>query len=274
MKKKMMMEQLQLIQPKTHESWRTWWKNQLQARYGILFIILLSLFVLIVQLTTRTSSSSSSSEMDLISNTQSLSQTWNKSQALAREKDSHLEGTLSSLHLLIVHSEGTQLQALSDKIAEGIQMTTNTSSREAHIEIVDLGLQNLSMQATQELLDWAHAIILGCQVINANPDPQILQWLASWDFHHDLSDTIGAVFVTAGGISAGEELTMMSLLHALLVFRMPIVGGEKWTSAFGASEITGEGPFRSPLNEDTTTLFHEKARGLGTRVAAFTAKVH
>jgi multimeric flavodoxin WrbA len=47
-----------------------------------------------------------------------------------------------------------------------------------------------------------------------------------WPFEGTpLKDKIGAAFVSAGGISAGEELTQLSILHSMLIFGMIVVGG-------------------------------------------------
>lgn len=76
---------------------------------------------------------------------------------------------------------------------------------------------------------------------------------------------------------------MVNLLHSLMIFRMIIVGGERWTSAFGASAIVGEGPFEpagqnSPETRDFPPIcyptdpdaihdmFRDKAIGLGSEL--------
>jgi multimeric flavodoxin WrbA len=115
-------------------------------------------------------------------------------------------------------------------------------------------------------------------------------FLSTWSLKQDLSYKVGAVFVTSGGISAGEELTMVNLLHSLMIFRMIIVGGERWTSAFGASAVIGEGPFTSQHDSEKVKkmfpsicyptnpngiheMFQEKAIGLGERVALVASKI-
>ncbi|GMF43062.1 unnamed protein product [Phytophthora fragariaefolia] len=113
------------------------------------------------------------------------------------------------------------------------------------------------------------------------------KFLSDWSLTQDLSQKVGAVFVTSGGLSAGEELTMVNLLHSLMIFRMIIVGGERWTSAFGASAIVGEGPFQ-PAGQNTHDfppicyptdpdaihdMFRDKAIGLGERVASIASQL-
>ena len=74
----------------------------------------------------------------------------------------------------------------------------------------------------------------------------------------DLSDKVGAAFVTAGGISAGEEVTMLSTLRSLMIFRLICVGAESWESAFAASAIVYEDPFGSSPTTVQNFLFPEQ----------------
>lgn len=51
----------------------------------------------------------------------------------------------------------------------------------------------------------ADGVILGSSVENANTHPDIQKWINdSWDVTQDLSNKVGAAFVTAGGLSARE----------------------------------------------------------------------
>ena len=68
--------------------------------------------------------------------------------------------------------------------------------------------------------------------------------------------------MTGGGISSGEELVQTSLLQAMMVFGMIIVGGDDWKSSFGASAVTAEGTYTQELNP----LFLLKGEQLGKRV--------
>lgn len=115
----------------------------------------------------------------------------------------------------------------------------------------------------------ADAIIVGSPVYNANTAPQMQAFINQWPFQGaPLRDKIGAAFVIAGGISAGEELTQLNLLHSLLVFGMIIVGGPDWQSAFGASGVTEEHfPGEVPDKSLVHPHFLAKGRALGKRVA-------
>jgi len=90
----------------------------------------------------------------------------------------------------------------------------------------------------------ADAICIGSPVYNANVAPPIQEFINNWPFEGDLlRDKLGTVFISAGGISAGEELTQLSIIHSMLIFGMIVVGGPDWKSAFGASAIVEENPF-------------------------------
>jgi NAD(P)H dehydrogenase (quinone) len=56
----------------------------------------------------------------------------------------------------------------------------------------------------------------------------------------------------------------------MLIFGMIVVGGDEWTSAFGASAITNEGIFKT---EKIDKLFLQKGFTLGKRVATLAKKM-
>lgn len=60
------------------------------------------------------------------------------------------------------------------------------------------------------------------------------QWINYWHVNADLSNKFGGAFATAGGIHAGADGTIMSILRSMMVFQMMAVGGDSWTSPFGA----------------------------------------
>ena len=115
----------------------------------------------------------------------------------------------------------------------------------------------------------ADAIIVGSPVYNANVSPQVMQFINNWPFKGGpLKNKIGAAFVTSGGISAGEELVQLNILHSMLIFGMIIVGGDSWESAFGASAVTAEKPFDD--QDEINKKFLQKGYNLGKRVAEVT----
>jgi NAD(P)H dehydrogenase (quinone) len=162
--------------------------------------------------------------------------------------------------LITYYSKTAHTQSLAEEVAKGAQS----------IPGVQVKLKRIDQTTTKDLLD-ADAIIVGSPVYNANLAPELVQFMSTWPFEgNPLKDKIGAAFVTAGGMSAGEELAQVNILQSMLVFGMIIVGGDDWTSAFGASAITNEGVFKTAQLDN---IFLQKGFSLGKRVATMTKKM-
>ena len=162
--------------------------------------------------------------------------------------------------LITYYSKTAHTQSLAEEVAKGAQS----------IPGVQVKLKRIDQTTTKDLLD-ADAIIVGSPVYNANLAPELVQFMSTWPFEgNPLKDKIGAAFVTAGGISAGEELAQVNILQSMLVFGMIIVGGDDWTSAFGASAITNEGVFKTAQLDN---IFLQKGFSLGKRVATISKKM-
>ena len=165
--------------------------------------------------------------------------------------------------LVVYHSETGNTERLAEAVAGGA----------AQVEGVDVVLKTSNKTNEQDLLN-ADAIIVGSPVYNANVSPEISRFIASWPFEGEpLKDKIGAAFVTAGGISAGEEIVQINILQSMLIFGMIVVGGPAWTQAFGASAIVGEPPFEAVSPEEIDEQFLDKGRALGKRVAELTLQI-
>jgi NAD(P)H dehydrogenase (quinone) len=155
--------------------------------------------------------------------------------------------------LVTYYSETYNTKALAEAVAKGVKS----------VKGVDLTLKTIEETTEQDLIN-ADAIIVGSPVYNANPAPEVLSFIKKWPFRNQvLKNKIGAVFVTGGGISSGEELVQTSLIHSMLIFGMVIIGGNDWQSAFGASAITNEEPFKEPVQQ----IFLLKGEALGKRIA-------
>ncbi|MFD2036742.1 flavodoxin family protein [Belliella marina] len=160
--------------------------------------------------------------------------------------------------LITYHTESGKTQTMAEAVAKGVQEIGN----------VDFILKPISEVKTEEILN-ASAIILGSPVYNANMTPQVQGFINSWPFEgRPLKDKIGAVFVTGGGFSIGEEAVMFSMIRSMMIHGMVIVGGDSIESAFGASAITGEGEYEEKEVQD---IFLKKAEGLGRRVGEMVA---
>ena len=156
--------------------------------------------------------------------------------------------------LITYHSQSGKTQAMAEAVAKGV----------AEVQGVEYILRPIADVTEVEILH-AAAIILGSPVYNANMTPEVQAFINSWPFEgRPLKDKTGAVFVTGGGFSIGEEAVMFSMIRAMMIHGMVIVGGDELEAAFGASAITGEGEF---VGKEVQELFLKKAEGLGRRVA-------
>lgn len=163
--------------------------------------------------------------------------------------------------LIAYHSVSGHTAKMAKSIQKGILESSD-------IKVI---LKSVNEVKLQELLA-ADAIVIGSPVYNANPSPEILSFIKTWPFEgQPLKNKLGAVFVTAGGFSSGEELVQSSLLHAMMVYGMIVVGGDDWTSSFGASGIHDEGKYQS---KELDKYFLEKGFRLGKRMAEVLAKMN
>ena len=121
-----------------------------------------------------------------------------------------LEELLLVLIVYVPDDEGPLLMA--SKVAKGVKSVSNAN-------VITEPVSNASFEQVLE----ADAIILGSSVENGNTHPLLQGWINEhWDLRRDLSKKVGAAFVAAGGISAGQESTLHSLTRALMIFRMII----------------------------------------------------
>ena len=156
--------------------------------------------------------------------------------------------------LIAYYSQSGNTKTLAHAVEEGAKSV-------AGVRVLLLPIDQVS---TKEVLE-ADAIVVGSPVYNANVAPEVQNFINSWPFEgRPLKNKLGAAFVTGGGISIGEELVQLNLLHSMLIQGMLVMGGEETEAAFGASAITGEVPFQTGKVEEQ---FLVKARGLGKRVA-------
>lgn len=164
--------------------------------------------------------------------------------------------------LIAYHSKTGNTQGMAEAVALGA----------ARVEGVNVVLKSIDETTTEDLLE-AAAIIVGSPVYNANVAPEVQAFISSWPFEDaPLKNKIGAAFVTAGGISAGEELTQMNMLQSMLIFGMIVVGGPDWTAPLGASAIVGEPPFFEEAG--IAPQFIKKGEGLGKRVAELVVRMN
>ena len=119
-------------------------------------------------------------------------------------------------------------------------------------------------KVTAKVLFSADALVVGSPVYWSNMAGEVKTFFDNWQFkfgvwpEFKMRNKVGAAFATGGQVSSGKEVTMLTILAAMLGNQMVVVsdGG-----AFGASATT-EG--KSPgVDQDEL----DDARALGKRVA-------
>lgn len=158
--------------------------------------------------------------------------------------------------LIAYHSVGGHTRSMAEAVQKGAQS----------VKGVDVLLRSVADVTNDEVLA-SDAIIVGTPVYNANVAPEVQTFINGWPLKGTpLKNRLGAAFVSAGGISAGEEATQLSILRSMLIYGMIVIGGPDWTQAFGASAVVSEKPFRTG-DGTVDGQFLEKAEALGRRVA-------
>ena len=165
--------------------------------------------------------------------------------------------------LVAYHSATGNTQAMAEAVAHGARS----------IEGVDVIVRSVEHATTEEVLA-ADAIVVGSPVYNANVAPEVQRFINGWPFQgKPLADKIGAAFATGGGISAGEELVQLNILHSMLMFGMIAVGGPDWTQPFGASAVTEELAVDTVGSRNRPPDFLKKGFALGKRVAELCRRI-
>ena len=166
--------------------------------------------------------------------------------------------------LIVYFSQTGNTREMAEAVANGARAVTG----------VEVKLQTTAETTFPDLMA-ADAIIVGSPVYNANAAPEVVSFMNSWPFNGaPFKNKIGAAFVTGGGISAGEELVQLNILHSMMIFGMIVVGGADWTSPFGASAVTDEAPFDSSSGgKHVAKQFLQKGEGLGKRVAELSLRL-
>ena len=159
--------------------------------------------------------------------------------------------------LVAYHSLSGHTEKMADAVAQGARAVPGTQ-----VILKRVG------EVTSDELFAVDAIVLGSPVYWSNMAGEVKQFIDDWQFkfgvfpEFKLKNKVGAAFVTGGQISSGKELTMLSILAAMLGNYMVAVSGG---GAFGASATT-EG--NSPGIDEQELA---GARELGGRVAEVSA---
>ena len=155
--------------------------------------------------------------------------------------------------LVTYHSLSGNTERMAEAVADGVE---SVSGAEALLKRVG--------KVTADDLFSADAVVVGSPVYWSNMSGEVKTFFDNWQFkfgvfpEYKMKNKIGAAFATGGQVSSGKEVTMLTILAAMLENKMIVVSGG---GAFGASATTeGDSP-----GIDNKELADAKA--LGRRVA-------
>ena len=155
--------------------------------------------------------------------------------------------------LVAYHSMTGNTEKMAKAVVQGAQSVPATIVELKRVE-----------EVTAEQLFASDALVVGSPVYWSNMAGQVKTFFDNWQFkfgvypEFKMRNKVGAAFATGGQISSGKEVTMLTILAAMLGNQMIVVSE---SGAFGASATT-EGD--SPGIDDKELA---GARALGKRVA-------
>jgi NAD(P)H dehydrogenase (quinone) len=161
--------------------------------------------------------------------------------------------------LVTFHSGTGNTEKMAQGVADGAKGVSGTS----------VVVKRVGEVAANDLLS-ADAVVVGSPVYFANMSGEVKTFFDNWTLKFGLfqdrkmRNKVGAAFATGGAPSNGKEVTMLTMLAAMLINQMVVVSGG---GGFGASATTGPD---SPGIDDKEVA---EARELGKRVAEVVAVV-
>ena len=155
--------------------------------------------------------------------------------------------------LVTYHSLSGNTERMAEAVVEGVKSVSG-----AEVLLKRVG------KVTGDDLFSADAVVVGSPVYWSNMSGEVKTFFDNWQFKFGvfpdfkMKNKIGAAFATGGQVSSGKEVTILTILAAMLGNQMIVVSGG---GAFGASATTeGDSP-----GIDNKELADAKA--LGRRVA-------
>ncbi|MCP4629988.1 MAG: flavodoxin family protein [bacterium] len=134
--------------------------------------------------------------------------------------------------LVLYYSKGGNTRKLAEAVAEGV----------GQVDGVEAVLRN-TRDVTKDDFVAADGLIVGSPVYFGTMASQLKQVLDEFvGVRRKMENKVGAAFATAGDPSGGKETTIMSIIQALLIYGMIIVGdpmsatGHYGTACVGAPD--------------------------------------
>ncbi len=156
--------------------------------------------------------------------------------------------------LVLYFSKGGNTKKLAEAISEGVK----------DVEGVNVILKATSEVTKEDFLN-SDGIIAGSPVYFGVMSANLKQVFDEFvSLRKKMEGKVGAAFATSGDITGGKETTMMSIIQAMLIYGMIIVGDPMSASGHYGVACTG--------TPDEKTL--ENGRKLGQRVASLVKKLN
>ncbi|MFO8083225.1 MAG: NAD(P)H-dependent oxidoreductase [Desulfobacterales bacterium] len=155
--------------------------------------------------------------------------------------------------LVLYYSKGGNTRKLAEAIAEGVEMVDGVNANLKHTDNV-----------SKDDFVSCNGIIAGSPVYFGIMAAQLKKIFDDYvGVRKKMEGKIGAAFATSGDPTGGKETTMISIIQALLIYGMVIVG-----DPMSATGHFGVGCVGAP-----EVQYQENGRKLGKRVAQLAKKV-
>jgi NAD(P)H dehydrogenase (quinone) len=154
--------------------------------------------------------------------------------------------------LVVYHSASGNTEKMAQGVAEGAKAVSGTS----------VVLKRVGEVAGDDLM-FSDAVIVGSPVYFGNVSGEVKTFFDNWNLKFRLSqelkmrNKVGGAFATGASISNGKDVTMLTILGAMLINQMIVVS----SGGYGATATTG--PTSPGIDEKELA----DARDLGKRVA-------
>ena len=156
--------------------------------------------------------------------------------------------------LVLYFSKGGNTKKLAEKVAQGVD----------EVEGVNALLKHAKEVSKNDFLDSA-GVIAGSPVYFGGMAAELKKVFDEFiSARKNMEGKVGAAFATSGDATGGKETTMMSIIHALLIYGMVIVGDPM--SASGHYGVACVGAPDDRIGENGVKL--------GKRVAEIAKKLH
>jgi NAD(P)H dehydrogenase (quinone) len=154
--------------------------------------------------------------------------------------------------IIIYDSETGNTEKMATAVAEGVREAKDV---EVVVKKVD--------EVTHEDLLSSQGIIIGSPTYYGQMSGKLKSFIdTTAKIHGKLRGKVGGAFTSSGGIATGAETTLFSILNAMLIHGMIVVGRDD-NKHYGAAAI------EAPSGKDI-----EMCADLGKRIAELTRKLH